>query len=89
MVTWELKYDLIHVKEKIATVTGIATDSENPDNPITVTGIALLADGDGEQKAMDGLWEKYKDVVAKQVTIDACLEGLKESGETNLNERKI
>lgn len=89
MITWELKYNLIHVKEKIAMVTGIATDSENPDNPITVSNIALLADEDGEQKAMDGLWRAYKERLAKQVSIDACLDGLVASSEKNLNERKL
>lgn len=88
-ITWEVTIKSLDDMSYRASITGTATDSANPDNPITVTvADAVIETVPQQGSALDILYAKYQKALTRQTQVAAFLAGKEAAAKTNLEARQ-
>ena len=75
-ITWEVTITPVSVGAKVANILGVATDSEDPTNPIAVNvNRASLVDSPAQTAALNLLYSRYLARVATTTAIATWLSG--------------
>lgn len=88
-ITWEVKITPVNIALKLANISGTVTDSEDPDNPVTVQISRTKLDTPQDQlNALDRLYLRYQSVITKNEVVATWLADKEEAAKTNLEARQ-
>lgn len=87
-ITWEMDIKPVNIAKKLVSITGVRTDSEDPDNPVTVRiSRGKFGTPQDQLATLDRLFARYLSKVTRNTQIATWLAGKEVAAKANLEAR--